>query len=136
MKKFDKFMRSRNGKIAIGVLLLLVVIAIVIGGGLNGGGLSGTAGIPSNPTYPMPAGGYTCLPTCDETDAKMFILAGANQASMSNTPVKVWIMVPGDQATFTLGIFDGDTGKDTDNTLQFLADGSFNPSLRVLQNKR
>jgi hypothetical protein len=71
----------------------------------------------------MPPGGVTCLPTCDETDAKMFVLAGSNQASMSNTPINVWIMVPGDQASFTLGIFDGDTGKAMDNTLQFWPNG-------------
>jgi hypothetical protein len=127
MNKFDKFMRSKNGKyIAIGALVLLVILAIVIGGGLGTGGLTGTAGVPTNPTYEMPKDGYTCLPTCVENDAKMFILAGSNQASLSNTPIKVWIMVPGDQPTFTLGIFDGDTGKDINNTLQLYPSGYIN----------
>lgn len=59
----------------------------------------------------------------------MFILAGANEKPMSNTPIKVWIMVPGDQPAFSLGIFDGDTGKDADNTLKLDSKGVFNYSL-------
>ncbi len=127
MKKFDRFMRSKNGKIAAGVFVLLMVVIVIVGG-LNGGFLSGTAGIPINPTFPMPPSGYTCLPTCVENDAKMFVLAGIDQKSLSNTPIKVWIMVPGDQPTFTLGIFDGDTSKDINNTVQFYAPGHINSS--------
>lgn len=127
MNKFDKFLRSKNGKyIAIGALVLLVLIAIVVGGGLGTGGLLGTAGIPTYPTYPMPKGGYTCLPTCAENDAKMFVLAGMDQSTLSNTPIKVWIMVPGDQPSFTLGIFDGDTSKTISNTLEFFPGGQYN----------
>ena len=126
MSTFKKFTRSKNGKIILGALALVFVVAVIVFVGLDGGigGLSGTAGIPS-PSYPMPASGYTCLPTCEETDAKMFILAGSNQASMSNTPINVWVMVPGDQPSFRLGIFDGDTSKAIDNTLQLYANTIF-----------
>jgi hypothetical protein len=121
MKKFEKFLRSRNGMFSLfGGLVILLLIAAYFSGSLDG--IVGTAGIPTNPTYPMPAGGYTCLPTCTENDAKMFALVGeaeANQPSLANVPVKVWIMVPGDQPTFTLGIFDGDSGKTADNTIIF-----------------
>lgn len=125
MNKFNKFLRSKNGQLVIGLLVLLVLAAVVVSVLQGGpGGLTGAAGVPS-PTYPMPSGGYTCLPTCAETDAKMFILAGSNQFSLSNTLIKVWIMVPGDQASFKLGIFDGDTSKAIDNTLQIAANGRF-----------
>lgn len=130
MNQFNKFLRSKNGRITIGVALLLliaVVVSVVLQDNL--GGLSGTVGVPQNPTYPMPENGYTCLPTCSEVDAKMFNLVGGNQYSMSNTPIYVWIMVPGDQANFKLGVFDGDTGKAADNTIQTLANGDFNSAL-------
>lgn len=126
MSKFNKFMRSKNGKIVLGALALVFVVAIIVFVGLEGGmgGLTGTAGIPS-PSYPMPASGYTCLPTCEETDAKMFVLAGSNQFSMSNTPIIVWVMVPGDQQDFRLGIFDGDTSLNADNTLILRTSGKY-----------
>lgn len=127
MKAFEKFLRSRNGMLSLfGGLIILLLIVAYFSGAL--GGIQGTAGIPNYPTYPMPTanGGYTCLPTCVDNDAKMFILAGSNQFSMANTPIKVWIMVPGDQATFKLGIFDGDTGRATDNTVQFYTNGNIN----------
>lgn len=126
MSKFKKFLRSRNGKILMGALALVLVVAVIVFVGLEGGmgGLTGTAGIPS-PSYPMPVNGYTCLPTCDETDAKMFVLAGSNQFSMSNTPIIVWVMVPGDQTDFNLGVFDGDTSLGIDNALTLRSNGTF-----------
>jgi hypothetical protein len=126
MKTFKKFIRSRNGMLSLfGGLIVLLLIAAYFGGAF--GGITGTAGIPTYPTYPLPPteGNYTCLPTCDPTDAKMFVLAGADQNSMSNTPIKIWVMVPGDQPSFKLGIFDGDTSKAEDNTLKVLPNGYF-----------
>src|SRR5512138_2376139 len=98
MNKFNKFFRSKNGRLVAGLLGLLVIIAAVIViwvGDISG--LFGSGGLSTVPT--------SCLPTCDVTDSKMFILAGSDQASMSNTPIKIWIMVPGDHPSFVLGIF-------------------------------
>jgi hypothetical protein len=125
MKKFEKFLRSRKGMFSLfGGLVVLLLIAAYFTGSLDG--IIGTAGIPTNPTYPMPTGGYTCLPTCAENDGKMFVLVGSNEKNLSFEPIKVWIMVPGDQPTFKLGIFDGDTSKSVDNTVKLFGNGVIN----------
>lgn len=120
MKTFEKFFRSRNGVFTLlGIAAILLVIVAYSSDVL--GGLTGTAGV----SYPMPPNGFTCLPTCVENDAKMFSMIGSDQGNISTPSLKVWIMVPGDQSSFTLGIFDGDSSKDSKNKLT-LSRGQWN----------
>lgn len=127
MNKFSRWIRSTQGLIALGGVVVLALVVAVVGSQFGWWGGAGTAGIvvvPA-PSYPDPANGYTCLPTCAVDDAKFMVLAGDGQMSFTNAPVVIWITVPGNKTSFELGIFDGDTSKATDNTLQQLPDGRF-----------
>ncbi len=127
MNKFNRWLRSKTGiATIIGIVVLLLVVAVAGQqlGWWGGGGLSGTAGIPA-PTYDAPPDGFTCLPSCEENDPRLFILAGADQRSLSNAPIVVWIMVPGDQSSFTFSIFDGDSSKDKNNQIRLDKKGQF-----------
>jgi hypothetical protein len=111
-------MRSKTGRYTIlGVLGVLLVVAV--GGYFLGWWDSilspGTAG-PPQPTYPDPEDGYTCLPTCDETDGKFLSMPGENMASFGGESIVVWISVPSDAASFELGFFDGDSGRDNNGS--------------------
>ena len=106
---FNKFVRSRNGMITIiGLLVLLVIIGYVVG---NGGKQVGT--VINIPDYPAPQKGFTCLPSCSETDGKFLVVPGEDVASFGGAEVVLWISVPGKQSSFTVEIFDGDAGKDS-----------------------
>ena len=68
---FNKWIRSKRGMWSImGGIFILVIVAIMIG---QGGNLFGTAGLP---VLPKPVRGYTCLPTCTDTDGRMFVQVG------------------------------------------------------------
>jgi hypothetical protein len=68
------------------------------------GRLTGTAG-PGE-------GGYSCMPTCDETDAKFLSMPGDDLATFGGASIVMWINVPEWMASFDVGFFDGDAGKD------------------------
>jgi hypothetical protein len=55
--------------------------------------------------------GYTCFPSCLENDGRFLSLPGLDMASFSDGRIVAWIGVPAGQATFELGIFDGDSGR-------------------------
>ncbi len=99
------------------VAAILAVLVVVVGAGLIFGwwaslwqGLFGTAG---------PAGGYSCLPTCDEVDGKFLSMPGEDMYSFGGESIYVWISVPAGQGQFELGIFDGDSGKDNNGNINF-----------------
>ena len=108
------------------VAAILAALVVVVGAGLIFGwwaslwqGLFGTAG---------PAGGYSCLPTCDEVDGKFLSMPGEDMVSFGGESIVVWISVPADQGQFELGIFDGDSGKDNSGNIN-LAGGNWDNTL-------
>jgi len=116
MNQIEKWLRSKTGRnTLIGVVVLLLAVGVV--GQLVGWwdivGLSSTAGLPSG-EWPAPADGVTCLPTCVETDGRFLLIANAGIATFAGEKVVLWVSVPGNQADFTLGIFDGDAGKNAE----------------------
>ena len=78
---------------------------------------AGTVVIPLPDPYPAPEGGYTCIPTCNETDGKFLSMPGEDMASFGGEKVVVWLSVPADYPTFELGIFDGDSGRDNEGNI-------------------
>lgn len=107
---------SRNGWIVaaiVGVLILIVGVGQIFH--LWDGvwrALFGTAG---------PVGGYSCLPTCDERDGKFLSMPGEQMNSFGGEKIVVWISVPSDWNSFTLGFFDGDSGKDNSGAINLYA---------------
>jgi len=119
VRNFNHWMRSKKGLVTIGGLIASILILAIIGQLLGWWGkvsLTGTAGLPT-PSFPAPENGITCLPTCSETDGKFLVAVGAGTMSFTASDTIVWIAVPGDQETFKLEIFDGDSGKDDTGTL-------------------
>jgi hypothetical protein len=126
--KFGRFLRSRTGLLTLTNLLSLLVIVALVGqtiGWWDLASLMGTAGLPP-PTYPAPIGGYTCLPSCADgvaapQDGKFLLISNSGMATFSGSKIVAWIAVAGDQASFELGIFDGDSGKDNAGNLNYKA---------------
>ena len=52
------------------------------------------------------------MPTCTETDGRFLGIAGSDMASFEGVTNIVWVSVPQGSASFTLSIFDGDSGQD------------------------
>ena len=104
--KLNRWLRSKSGMATIaGVLVVALVFAIVgVQQGWWGGGA--TAG-----EFPLPVGGYTCLPTCETNDGRMLVFASTKTSSFSE-PMNFWIGVPAQAPNVEVGIFDGDSGKD------------------------
>jgi len=112
MSKLTKWLKSKTGRITIGGVILVLIIIAVLGtvfGWWRPGGFTGTAGLPTPPPTPS---GYTCLPTCIENDAKFLFMAGLSWSTFGGTKQAFWIAVPSSYASFEIGIFDGDSGKD------------------------
>jgi hypothetical protein len=53
---------------------------------------------------------YTCLPTCEEDDARFLSVAGIGLSTVADQPIIVTFGSPADSAEMEIGIFDGDTG--------------------------
>ena len=114
MSKFNRWIRSKNGLIPWGSSCCSPDRCLV-GQGLGwwkAVGLTGTAGIYDNP-LPDPPGGVTCLPTCSETDGRFMTMPSEDMASFGGQTNTAWISVPAGKANFTVDIFDGDAGKNT-----------------------
>lgn len=62
--------------------------------------------------FPGPPGGYTCMPSCDETDGRFLSHPGEMMDSFAGARIVLWIAVPEQNPSFELGFFDGDSGKD------------------------
>ncbi|MBN2547772.1 MAG: hypothetical protein JXB15_01340 [Anaerolineales bacterium] len=118
--KFTRWLRSKAGMATIAGVLIVAVVLAVAGQQLGWWAGPGTAGIPAA-SYPVPAGGYTCLPSlvCDQEDGKFLIISSTGKATFAGAKIVAWIAVPGDYTTFELGIFDGDTGKDSAGQLNY-----------------
>lgn len=123
-RKLNRWIRSSTGLATLGGLLALLLVIGVTGhyvGWWRIPGLPGTAGPQAQ--WPDPAGGYTCMPSCvgstTANDGKFLILAGENQRTFTAAPVVLWIGVPGQKASFEVGIFDGDTGRDNTGALNW-----------------
>lgn len=105
MNNFNRWIRSRSGiSTIVGVIVLALVVAVV-GQFAGWWGGPGTAGLP-------PLTEDSCMPTCSETDARFLVLAGSNMASFGGFKNTTWVIVPknGASDSFTLSIFDGDSG--------------------------
>ncbi|MBN1922410.1 MAG: hypothetical protein JW892_14275, partial [Anaerolineae bacterium] len=116
-KKLNRWLRSKAGRTTLMGLAALVLIVAVAGQLLGwwvalGRLITGTVGVPVA-TYPAPAGGYTCMPSCGENDGLFFSMPGEDMASFSGESTVIWVSVPGNQVSFEIGIFDGDSGLDT-----------------------
>lgn len=120
-KKFSRWLRSKEGRVTFMSLAALVLIVAVAGQLLGwwaalGRLITGTVGAPAV-SYPAPAGGYTCLPSCADgisapQDGQFLIMSGGDMHSFGGATTVVWISVPGNYTAFEMSIFDGDTGKD------------------------
>jgi uncharacterized protein YegL len=99
---------SKRGKdTVITVLALALTISIlgqVVGWSNIGRLITGTTG-PGE-------GGYSCMPTCDETDGKFLSMPGEDMASFGGARIVLWVEAPIGQSSFDIGIFDGDAGLD------------------------
>ncbi len=123
MSKLNRWLRSKVGIVVIISVVVVLIGVAVVGQSLGWwqtGGQEGTAGLPGG-TYPAPAGGYTCLPTCSETDGKFLHISNSGMATFSGEKVVAWVSVPGDFTSFELSIFDGDSGKDNAGNLNWAA---------------
>lgn len=104
-----KWYGSKRGKDTVNLVLLVALVGSLLmqlgtTSGL-GGWLSGTAaGL---------AGRYTCLPTCAEDDGRFLGLT----EEFGGTEIVTWIAVEGGGSTFELGLFDGDSGRDSAGNL-------------------
>lgn len=57
------------------------------------------------------AGGiHTCLPTCDTRDGQFLSIAGTDLQTLAGDRILLRVLVPAGEASFTIGIFDGDSG--------------------------
>lgn len=125
MKGLSRWLRSKQGLTSLAVVLVAVVALAATGqavGWWELGELFGAAGVvPTNPEYPAPAGGYTCLPTCAEDDGKFLAVVGENMSSLGGIKIVTWIAVPGNAEKYQIGIFDGDSGKDNTGAINFKA---------------
>ncbi len=109
-RKMQRSIRNFLTTRTILTIVVTLVIGLLIGSTLGSlkplqKALFGTA-------FPPPPGGYTCLPTCAENDARFFSIPGTNMDSFAGARTVVWITVPSDYTSWELGIFDGDSGKD------------------------
>jgi len=122
-KKVARFLRGKGGKIVLVNLVVILLELAIVGqavGWWDVTALTGAAGIPEA-TYPAPKGGYTCLPTCSETDGKFFLIANDGVRTFAGSKIVLWVGVPGDYKNFELSIFDGDSGKDNDGNVNVSA---------------
>lgn len=114
-QRFKRWYASKRGKdTVITVLAIALVISIVgqvVGWSNIGRLLAGTTG--------PGLGGYSCMPTCVEDDGKFLSMPGEDMASFGGASIILWIEAPIGQSSFEIGIFDGDSGK--------LDDGSIDP---------
>ena len=55
-------------------------------------------------------GEFTCLPTCDEDDAKFLAIAGTGLVTLSDPVLDVTVSAPAGTGAFSFGVFDGDGG--------------------------
>ncbi|MFC1879773.1 hypothetical protein ACFLZW_07645, partial [Chloroflexota bacterium] len=115
MNSFNRWLRSTAGIATIAGVVVVALVVAVLGQQLGWWGAGpGTAGLPEA-TFPDPIGGYTCLPTCVENDAKFINTVAYDQYSFGGAKIVVWIGVPGNKADFQWGLFDGDAGEDGSN---------------------
>jgi hypothetical protein len=127
MKKIQRWLRSTQGLAAIVVVLVLVGALAYWQGWIPG---TGTVIQPPEPeVWAKPAGDYTCLPTCDVTDGKMFSHVGRDTASFAADDIVLWIGVPASFASFEIGIFDGDSSRDNSGNVPFRRAGNWDTTL-------
>jgi uncharacterized protein YegL len=106
------FASKRGKNIVITILGLALTISIVgqlVGWSSIGRLLTGTTG--------PGLGGYSCMPTCVEDDGKFLSMPGENMASFGGASSVLWIEAPIGQSSFEIGIFDGDSGKIDDGSI-------------------
>lgn len=105
MNNFNRWIRSKTGIATIASVIVLALVVAVVGQFAGWWGGPGTAGLP-------PLTEESCMPTCDETDGRFLVLAGSDMASFAGFKNTIWISVPQGNTSFTLSIFDGDSGQD------------------------
>lgn len=59
--------------------------------------------------------GFTCLPTCAENDARFLALAGTARQTLSSQILDLQISAQAGEASFSIGFFDGDGSRQTEN---------------------
>ncbi|MBE7513531.1 MAG: hypothetical protein HS103_12060 [Anaerolineales bacterium] len=67
------------------------------------------------PTKAQPI--YRCFPTCDPADGKFMVLVGTGLNSLVGGSIEIQLAAPAGSASFTLGIFDGDSEQPGDSTV-------------------
>src|SRR5512133_3659903 len=121
LRKFDRWLKSKQGKTALyGIVILVVAIGLI---GLPLGwwskladALRGAAGA----TYGDPLYGYTCFPTCETNDGKFLAISNQGTYTFTGEKIVLWVGIPGNKTTFDLSFFDGDSGRDTAGNVNWL----------------
>ena len=105
MNNFNRWLRSKSGMTTIAGVIVLALVVAVVGQFAGWWGGPGTAGLP-------PLTEDSCMPTCSEADGRFLVLAGSQLASFGGFQNTAWVSVPknGASDSFTLSIFDGDSG--------------------------
>jgi hypothetical protein len=123
MKQFNRWIRSKSGIASIAGAVILALVVAFLGQQFGWWGGPGTAGLPAVPKaeFPAPAGGFTCLPSCEVDDGKFLTLVNDSMRSLGGVKLVTWVAVPGNLQSFQLSIFDGDSGKDNNGNVNFKA---------------
>ncbi len=104
MNNFNRWIRSKSGIATLISVIVIALVVAVVGQFAGWWGGPGTAGLP-------PLAEDSCMPTCSETDGRFLVLAGSDMASFAGFKNTAWVSVPKGAASFTLSIFDGDSGQ-------------------------
>jgi hypothetical protein len=83
-----------KGKVK-GIILMAALLAVLSSFGLASQAVAQT---------------YTCLPTCQENDAKFLVLAGTGYETLAGQEIDLEVSAPSGTTSLIIDIFDGDTG--------------------------
>jgi uncharacterized protein YegL len=113
--RIKRWLASKRGKnviiVVLGLALVISIVGQLVGWSNIGRLIAGTIG-----TYEE---GYYCMPTCTEDDGRFMLMPGDQVASFGGARIVLWIEAPVGSSSFEVGIFDGDSGRTDDGSIDF-----------------